>query len=152
MTNEELYTLIQSDVDARTAYNAGNDDVCAARCGVLAPTTRKPVEASALRKLLMKRGRWAELRRIASNIASDDPPYSQATSLVDTITAGDMVDLSDADLIAGGVVLVEHNLLNHTDVQAINALGDVRQSFTQHQIGAVREWYRVAGGMNNGTT
>ena len=152
MTDAELYALIQGDADAAAAYATGNDTACADRCTVIAPQTRQPVNAAALRKLLMKRGRWSELRRIANNIESTDPPFSQAMSLVDTIQAGVPVDLSDTDLIAGAAILIQHNLLSAEDVTAINALGNTPQTITQQQVGAAREWHRVSGGTGNGVT
>ena len=152
MTDAELYTLIQSDPEALAAYTASNDDACAARCSEIAPTLKQPVPAALFRKTLMKRGRWSELRRVANNIESTDPPYSQAMSLVDTVTAEQPIDTEDPDLIAGGQVLVQHNLLSPADLTALSALAVVRQTITQQQVGAAREWYRVTGGVSNGTT
>jgi hypothetical protein len=142
MTDAELYTLIQSDAEAKQKAGIGDDSGCAERCSVIAPKIRKPVEAAALRKLLMKRGRWSELRRIANNIESTDPPFSQAMSLVDTIQAGVPVDLSDADLIAGGLVLVEHNLLSAEDLAAISTLANTPQVISTDQVSAAMAPHR----------
>ena len=142
MTDAELYTLIQSDADAKQKADIGDDSGCAARCSMIAPTIRQPVEAAELRKLLMKRGRWSELRRIANNIESTDPPFSQAMSLVDTIQAGVPVDLSDPDLIAGGAVLIQHNLLSMDDVTAINTLADTPQTISTDQVSAAMAPHR----------
>ena len=45
MTDSELYALIQSDPAAVAAYSVSDDDACAARCSVIAPTVRRPVPA-----------------------------------------------------------------------------------------------------------
>ena len=37
MTPAELKTLIESDAEATALANAGNDEACAVRCGVIAP-------------------------------------------------------------------------------------------------------------------
>lgn len=37
MTPSELKSLIESDAEATALANAGNDEACAARCGVVAP-------------------------------------------------------------------------------------------------------------------
>ena len=142
MTDQELYALIQGDDDARQKAFIGDDSGCAERCSIIAPTVRQPVEAAELRKLLMKRGRWSELRRIANNIESTDPPFSQAMSLVDTIQAGVPVDLSDPDLIAGGAVLIQHNLLSMDDVTAINALANTPQTISPAQVSEAMRPYR----------
>lgn len=43
MTPAELKTLIESDADATALANAGNDEACAARCGVIAPKIIVPL-------------------------------------------------------------------------------------------------------------
>ena len=45
MTPAELYTLIQSDPQAKALFAAGNDTACATRCGVIAPPIRQKVPA-----------------------------------------------------------------------------------------------------------
>jgi hypothetical protein len=152
MTDAELYALIQSDPAAVAAYNVSDDDACAARCSAIAPSLRQPVDAAKLRKILAVRDRWGGLQRVANNFASPDPPYKQARTLIDLITAGDSIDVDEPAVADGAPVLVQHGLLDATDLQAISALANVPQTITQQQVGAAREWFRVTGGLTNATT
>jgi len=85
MTPAELKSLIESDAEATALANAGNDEACAVRCGVIAPKVLVPlrlgdiniislfanpvdgetvcqtIEAVALQNPIVKRAwRWAE--------------------------------------------------------------------------------------------
>lgn len=152
MTDAELYGLIQSDAQAAALYAEGNDEACAVRCSAIAQPIRKPVAAAALRKELAKLGKWGGLQRVANNFESPDPPYQQARTIIDLITAGDAIDLNEPAIAAGTPLLVEHNLLTLSDVAVISALANTPQTITQQQVGAAREWNRVNGGVSNGTT
>lgn len=152
MTDAELYALIQGDTQAAALYAEGNDEGCAVRCSAIAPPVRQPVAAATLRKTLAKLGRWGGLQRVANNFESPDPPYQQARTIIDLITAGDAIDLNEPAIAAGTPLLVEHNLLTLSDVAVISALANTPQTITQQQVGAAREWHRVTGGATNGTT
>ena len=152
MTDAELYTLIQGDTQAAALYAEGNDEGCAVRCSAIAPLIRRPVAAATLRKELAKLGKWGGLQRVANNFESPDPPYQQARTIIDLITAGDAIDLNEPAIAAGTPQLIEHNLLTVADVAAISALANNPQTITQQQVGAAREWHRVTGGASNGTT
>jgi hypothetical protein len=151
MTDSELYALIQSDPQAVAAYNAGDDDGCAARCSVIAPALQQPVPANRLRLLLAQRGRLAAIKRVADNTAAPEPPYDACATLMTLLDAGDAINLGDPAVSASSGVLVASNLLDADDVTAITALAFVPQTITQQQIGAAREWHRATGGASNGT-
>ena len=152
MTNAELYTLIQGDTQAAALFSEGNDEQCAVRCSAIVPTIRKPVAAATLRKELAKLGKWGGLQRVANNFESPDPPYQQARTIIDLITAGDAIDLDEPAIAAGTPQLIQHNLLTVADVAVISALANTQQVITQQQVGAAREWHRVSGGATNGVT
>jgi len=147
MTPSELYTLIQSDAQAKALFAAGNDTDCAMRCGAIAPKLRQPVPASIMRKTLAIRGRWGGLQRVANNFESPDPPYQQARTLIDLITAGESIDLDNSAIGDNVPMLIQHNLLTVQDVAEITKLGDVPQTFTAVDVGAARQ-----EGLNNGVT
>jgi|DEB0MinimDraft_6_1074348.scaffolds.fasta_scaffold14940_3 hypothetical protein len=152
MTDAELYQLIQSDQQALSAYEASNDDACAARCSEIAPPITQEVAANRLRMLLAQRGRLAAIRRVSDNTASPEPPYDACATLMTLLYAGDAIDMSDPAVSQASAVLVDSNLLDADDVTAITALAYVAQTITQQQVGAAREWHRVAGGAENGVT
>lgn len=152
MTDAELYTLIQGDTQAAALYADGNDEGCAVRCSAIAPIIRKPVAAATLRKELAKLGKWGGLQRVANNFESPDPPYQQARTIIDLITAGDAIDLDEPAIAAGTPQLIQHNLLTVADVAVISALANTQQVITQQQVGSAREWHRVSGGATNGVT
>ncbi|MFN9287120.1 MAG: hypothetical protein ACK6EB_03555, partial [Planctomyces sp.] len=68
MTDAELYTLIQSDADAKQKADIGDDSGCAARCSIIAPTIRQPVEARRVQEIATLNGLWGALV-----IAAQDP-------------------------------------------------------------------------------
>ena len=142
MTDAELYTLIQSDADAKQKADIGDDSGCAARCSVIAPTIRQPVAAARLRKELAKLGKWGGLQRVANNFESPDPPYQQARTIIDLITAGDAIDLNEPAIAAGTPLLVEHNLLTLSDVAVISALANTPQVISTDQVSAAMAPHR----------
>lgn len=152
MTDAELYALIQSDPAAVAAYNAGDDDACAARCSAIAPQITQQVPANRLRLLLAQRSRLAAIKRVADNTAAPEPPYDACATLMTLLDAGDAINLADPAVSASSAVLVANNLLDADDVAAITALAYAPQTITQQQVGAAREWHRVTGGADNGTT
>ena len=134
MTDAELYSLIQSDPEAKQRADIGDDSGCAVRCSKIAPTVRQPVAAAVLRRCLASRARWGGLQRVANNFDSPDPPYMQARTIIDLITAGDAIDLDDPAVAAGAPVLVQHNLLSADDLVAISALANTPQTITTDQV------------------
>ena len=126
MTDAELYTLIQSDSDAKQKADIGDDSGCAAR----------------LRKELAKLGKWGGLQRVANNFESPDPPYQQARTIIDLITAGDAVDLDEPAIAAGTPQLIQHNLLTLTDVAVISALANTQQVISPAQVSDAMRPYR----------
>ena len=134
MTDAELYALIQGDTDAKQRADIGDDSGCAARCSVIAPTVRQPVAAAILRRELAKLGKWGGLQRVANNFESPDPPYQQARTIIDLITAGDAIDLDDPAIAAGTPQLIQHNLLTLSDVAVISALANTPQTISPAQV------------------
>lgn len=151
MTDAELYTLIQSDPDALAAYTAGNDDACAARCTDIAPIIRQPVSAAVLRVALARQGNLAGILRMAANVDSPEPPYGTCLTLKTLLDSGDPINIDDTAVQGAAATLVQHGLMDVEDATAIDALGDTRQTITQQQVGAAREWHRVTG-VANGVT
>ena len=152
MTDFELYALIQSDPQALAAYNASDDDACAARCTAIAPQITQTVAANRLRLLLAQRGRLAPIKRVADNTAASEPPYDACATLMTLLDAGDTINLADPSVSQASAVLVSSNLLDADDVAAITALAYAQQTITQQQVGSAREWHRVTGGAANGVT
>ena len=142
MTDAELYTLIQGDTQAAALYAEGNDEGCAVRCSAIAPIIRKPVAAATLRKTLAKLGRWGGLQRVANNFESPDPPYQQARTIIDLITAGDAIDLDEPAIAAGTPQLIQHNLLTLSDVAVISALANTPQIISPAQVSEAMRPYR----------
>jgi len=87
-------------------------------------TIRQPVDAAILRKTLAIRGRWGGLQRVANNFESPDPPYQQARTLIDMITAGDAINADEPAVADGAPILVQHGLLDASDLQAMSALAN----------------------------
>lgn len=116
---------------------------------------RRPVPAATLRKELAKLGRWGGLQRVANNFDSPDPPYQQARTLIDLITAGDAIDLDEPAIAAGTPELIQHGLLSAADVSVIGSLANVTSRWVdicgigEVGIGAVINSRRRIAGDNN---
>ena len=133
MTDAELYTLIESDTVAKQRADIGDDSGCAARCSIIAPTIRQPVDAGRLMDAFMSLGIWQRLEAAAPP-GSVDPPASTARTMMTRLSQGRPVNL-DNPAVQGIVAdCITHGLI------------------TQQQVGAAREWHRVSGGANNGVT
>ncbi|MFN9294902.1 MAG: hypothetical protein ACK6EB_43045 [Planctomyces sp.] len=142
MTDAELYALIQGDADAKQRADIGDDSGCAARCSIIAPTVRQPVAAATLRKELARLGKWGGLQRVANNFESPDPPYQQARTIIDLITAGDAIDLDEPAIAAGTPLLIQYNLLTPADVAVISALANTPQAISPAQVSEAMRPYR----------
>ena len=110
MTDAELYTLIQSDADAKQKADIGNDSGCAARCSIIAPTIRQPVDAGLLMDACMSLGIWQRLEAAAPP-GSIDPPASTARTMMTRLSQGRPVNLDNpavqgivADCITHGLI------------------------------------------------
>jgi len=68
------------------------------------------------------------------------------------LDAGDAINLQNPTVADSAATLRAHNLLDEDDSAAIAALAVTRQTITQQQVGAAREWHRVSGGVSNGIT
>ena len=151
MTDAELYTLIQSDTDAKQRADIGDDSGCAARCSIIAPTVRQPVDAGRLMDAFMSLGIWQRLEAAAPP-GSIDPPASTARTMMTRLTQSRPVDL-DNPAVQGIVAdCIAHNLMTQAEATALSSLANTPQTITQQQVGAAREWHRVSGGASNGIT
>ena len=151
MTDAELYALIQSDADAAAAYAAGNDTACADRCTQIAPQTRQPVDAGRLMDAFMSMSIWQKLEAAAPP-GSVDPPASTARTMMTRLNQSRPVDLDNPAVQSIVADCIAHSLMTQAEAAALSSLADTPQAITQQQVGAAREWHRLSGGANNGTT
>ena len=142
MTPSELYTLIQNDAEAKAAFDVSNDVVCAARCGVIAPTVRTPVPADVVLLHTTGAGYWGAIKRVAQNPAADEPPQVAAISFIDWIDSGKSLDFDSVKVQAMAGQLVNAGLVPQSHIDELAALMDVSQTFTHADIGAAREHHR----------
>jgi len=105
-------------------YATMSDQEAADAVNAKVVTIRQPVDAAILRKTLAIRGRWGGLQRVANNFESPDPPYQQARTLIDMITAGDGINADEPAVADGAPILVQHGLLDASDLQAMSALAN----------------------------
>ena len=105
-------------------YATMSDQQAADAVNAKTVTIRQPVDAAILRKTLAIRGRWGGLQRVANNFESPDPPYQQARTLIDMITAGDGINADEPAVADGAPILVQHGLLDASDLQAMSALAN----------------------------
>lgn len=138
MTPAELKTLIESDAEALQLANAGNDEACAARCGVIAPKIR-------VSTMLTERGLYTELGPVVAETilqklegyAAASQPYSALVSRflgwLEPTNGGVDFGLQSTLDMAGA--LTQGGLLSTEEYAAINLLSLAPQKFTAAQIG-----------------
>lgn len=143
MTPSELYTLIQSDQQAKAAFDTSDDVACAARCGVIAPKLRTPVPAADVQYWTTAVGYWGAIKRVAQNPQASEPPQVAAISFIDWISSGRSLNFDSPNVQALAAQLVNANLVEQTHIDFLSSLMDVSQSFTVQDIGAAREAARV---------
>ena len=145
MTDAELYTLIQGDTDAKHRAAIGDDSGCAARCSIIAPTIRQPVDAERVQAAAIASGLWAIVKIAAQNNGLPNPPRGAAMSFVDWIEAGRPIDMDGGTVQGVGAVLLSYNLATQEQLDALQSLADVPQVISTDQVSAAMAPHRGGG-------
>ena len=144
MTDAELYTLIQGDTDAKQKADIGDDSGCAARCSIIAPTIRQPVDAGRLMDAFMSLGIWQKLEAAAPP-GSVDPPASTARTMMTRLNQSRPVDL-DNPAVQGIVAdCIAHSLMDQAEAAALSSLADTAQTISTDQVSAAMAPHRGGG-------
>ena len=141
MTDAELYALIQSDADAKQRADIGDDSGCAARCSVIAPTVRQPVDAGRLMDAFMSLGVWQKLEAAAPP-GSVDPPASTARTMMTRLNQSRPVDLDNPAVQQIVSDCIAHNLMTQAEAQALSSLADTAQTISTDQVSAAMAPHR----------
>lgn len=138
MTPAELKTLIESDAEATAFADAGNDEACAIRCGIIAPSVR-------VSKMLTERGLYAELGpTMAETVLQKLEGYAAANHAYSAVVkrflkwlepTNDGVDFGLQSTLDMAGLLAQGGLLSAEEYAAINLLSLAPQKFTAAQIG-----------------
>ena len=141
MTDAELYTLIQSDADAKHRADIGDDSGCAARCSVIAPTIRQPVDAGRLMDAFMSLGVWQKLEAAAPP-GSVDPPASTARTMMTRLNQSRPVDLDNPAVQSIVADCIAHNLMTQAEAAALSSLANTAQTISTDQVSAAMAPHR----------
>ena len=133
-------------------YATMSDQQAADAVNAKTVTIRQPVAAERVQASAISTGLWAIVKIAAQNTALPNPPRGAAMSFVDWIEAGRPIDMDGGTVQGVGQVLLSYNLATQPQLDALQVLANVPQTITQQQVGAAREWFRVTGGVSNGTT
>jgi len=134
MTPTDLWTLIQSDTQAKVFVDAGNDRDCAARCSEIAPVVRKPVPAELVQRIASLNGLWGMLKIAALNQSLSNPPRGAALSCVDWIERGAELDTDNQSVKTMAATLIEYSLATTNQFAEISAAGNAPQVITADQV------------------
>ena len=138
MTPAELKSLIESDAEATALANAGNDEACAARCGVIAPQVR-------VETVLTERGLYQNLgatvaetilQKLAGFAATQDPMAAVVARFlrwIEPVNGG--ADWGQPEALQMCHALMIGGLLTEAECTAIKNLSLTSQRFTAAQIG-----------------
>ena len=141
MTDAELYTLIQSDAEAKQKADIGDDSGCAARCSIIAPTIRQPVDAGLLMDAFMSLGIWQRLEAAAPP-GSVDPPASTARTMMTRLSQGRPVNL-DNPAVQGIVAdCITHGLITQAEASQLSTLANTPQIISPAQVSDTMRPYR----------
>lgn len=141
MTDAELYALIQSDSDAKHKADIGDDSGCAARCSVIAPTVRQPVDAGRLMDAFMSLGIWQRLEAAAPP-GSVDPPASTARTMMTRLNQSRPVDLDNPAVQQIVADCIAHNLMTQAEAAALSSLADTPQTISTDQVSSAMAPHR----------
>ena len=147
MTPAELYTLIQSDAQAKALFAAGNDTDCAVRCGVIAPPVRQRVPADKVQEISSLNGLWGTLQIAKLNTSLTDPPRGAAIAFIDWVEAGRALDMDNPAVQQMAATLVTFSLATAAQVAQLSEAGNTPQTFTAVDVGVARQ-----EGVINGVT
>jgi hypothetical protein len=141
MTDAELYALIQGDADAKQRADIGDDSGCAARCSIIAPTVRQPVDAGRLMDAFMSLGIWQRLEAAAPP-GSVDPPASTARTMMTRLNQSRPVDLDNPAVQQIVADCIAHNLMSQAEAAALSSLADTAQTISTDQVSSAMAPYR----------
>ena len=141
MTDAELYALIQGDPDAKHRADIGDDSGCAARCSVIAPTVRQPVDAGRLMDAFMSLGVWQKLEAAAPP-GSVDPPASTARTMMTRLNQARPVDLDNPAVQSIVADCIAHNLMSQAEAAALSSLADTAQTISTDQVSSAMAPHR----------
>jgi hypothetical protein len=141
MNDAELYALIQSDADAKTKADIGDDSGCAARCSEIAPTIRQPVDAGKLMDAMIGLGVWRRLVAAALPNATD-PPASTAQMMMTRLLQNRAVDLDNPAVQSIVADCITYNLMTQGEAQQLNTLGNAPQIISPAQVSEAMRPYR----------
>lgn len=137
MTPAELKTLIESDAEATALANAGNDEACAVRCGVIAPLVR-------VETVLTERGLYQKLgatvaetvlQKLEGFAATQGPMAAVVARFLrwlEPVNGG--ADWGQPEALQMCNALMLGGLLTEAECTAINDLSLTSQKFTAAQI------------------
>jgi hypothetical protein len=145
MTPADLYTLIQSDAQAKALFAAGNDTDCAVRCGVIAPPIRQRVPADRIQEISSLNGLWGTLQIAKLNTSLTDPPRGAAIAFIDWVEAGRALDMDNPAVQQMAATLVTFSLATAVQVAQLSEAGNTPQTFTAVDVGAARQEGAING-------
>lgn len=150
MTDAELYTLIQSDADAKQKAAIGDDSGCAARCSVIAPTIRQPVDARRVQEIATLNGLWGVLVIAAQDPNLTNPPRGVAVNFVSWIEKGFPLNPDSVPVQQMAAALMAYNLATAEQVQQLSDAANTPQVISPAQVSDAMRPYREGAVNANG--
>lgn len=131
MADAKLKDLIQSDAAALAASNSDDWVTVAARIATIAPSLRRPVRCSDVRRAASLSGVWAAIQ-LAGRESSAAPAAIKGVCItfVDWLNNSDTLDVDLPEVRAMAAALVAAGICTQQQIDALIALGDVPQVFT----------------------
>ena len=150
MTDAELYTLIQSDADAKQRADIGDDSGCAARCSIIAPTIRQPVDARRVQEIATLNGLWGVLVIAAQDPNLTNPPRGVAVNFVSWIEKGFPLNPDSVPVQQMAAALMAYNLATAEQVQQLSDAANTPQTISPAQVSDAMRPYREGAVNANG--
>jgi len=134
VTPAELKTLIESDQQALTHWNAGRHAACAARCGEVAPTLRQPVDGGLVQKIASMNGVWSKITLARESAETPDQIKGICITFLDWVRKDWRIDfdLPEVQTMLGG--LIQSGLVTTQEVTVLDAAANVPQTFTTDDV------------------
>ena len=150
MTDAELYTLIQSDTEAKQRADIGDDSGCAARCSIIAPTVRQPVDARRVQEIATLNGLWGVLVIAAQDPNLTNPPRGVAVNFVSWIEKGFPLNPDSVPVQQMAAALMAYNLATAEQVQQLSDAANTPQVISTAQVSEAMRPYREGAVNANG--
>jgi hypothetical protein len=132
--NEELRSLIESDVQASQYWADRRDAACAERCSAISPKIRRLVTAREVQVFSLTNGTWAAIKLAREHAETPLQVKGACITFIDLVGAGINIDFTLAAVQAAAAILISAGIVTQEQATELDAIGYQSRIFTTDDI------------------